>query len=86
MSEIVVRPCIEPVPAAPARVSAKTDGAVSRRDERGLVSAEWVLGIVAAAALAGVLLAIVTSGPVEESLVKVVLDIIGRLTGLLKPN
>ncbi|MFC7623246.1 DUF4244 domain-containing protein [Microlunatus sp. GCM10028923] len=57
---------------------------VLHRDERGLVSAEWVLGIVAAAALAGVLLAIVTSGPVEESLVKVVLDIIGRLTGLLK--
>lgn len=56
----------------------------ARRDERGLVSAEWVLGIIAAAALAGVLLAIVTSGPVEESLVKVVLDIIGRLTGLLK--
>jgi len=59
---------------------------VVRRDERGLVSAEWVLGIVAAAALAGVLLSIVTSGPVEESLVKVVLDMIDRLTGLLKQN
>ena len=81
MSEIKVRPCTEPVPAAETPAVEK---AVSRRDERGLVSAEWVLGIVAAAALAGVLLSIVTSGPVEESLVKVVLDIIGRLTGLLK--
>jgi small neutral amino acid transporter SnatA (MarC family) len=81
MSEIMVRPCTEPVPVAETPAVAKT---VSRRDERGLVSAEWVLGIVAAAALAGVLLSIVTSGPVEESLVKVVLDIIGRLTGLLK--
>lgn len=81
MSENKVRPRTDPVPAAETPASGKS---VSRRDERGLVSAEWVLGIVAAAALAGVLLAIVTSGPVEESLVKVVLDIIGRLTGLLK--
>jgi hypothetical protein len=81
MSEIMVRHCTEPVPVAEKPAAEK---AVSRRDERGLVSAEWVLGIVAAAALAGVLLTIVTSGPVEESLVKVVLDIIGRLTGLLK--
>ncbi len=81
MSEIMVRPCTELVPAA--HNPATTGGAVSRRDERGLVSAEWVLGIVAAAALAGVLLSIVTNGEVEKSLVAVVLDIIGRLTGLL---
>ncbi|WP_217428052.1 DUF4244 domain-containing protein [Microlunatus speluncae] len=84
MSEIMVRPGTEPVPAAHPEAPAKSGGAVGRRDERGLVSAEWVLGIIAAAALAGVLLAIVTSGPVEESLVKVVLEVIGKLTGLLK--
>ncbi|GAB3752361.1 DUF4244 domain-containing protein [Microlunatus parietis] len=72
------------VESAPGAVESVARKPMLRRDERGLVSAEWVLGIVAAAALAGVLLAIVTSGPVEESLVKVVLDIIGRLTGLLK--
>lgn len=81
MSEIMKGTSVESEPRA---AEPETRKPVLRRDERGLVSAEWVLGIVAAAALAGVLLAIVTSGPVEESLVKVVLDIIGRLTGLLK--
>ena len=37
------------------------------RDQRGMVSAEWAVGIIAAVAIAGVLLGIVTSGPVHEA-------------------
>ena len=40
---------------------------VDRRDQRGMVSAEWAVGIIAAIAIAGVLLAVVTSGPVEKA-------------------
>ena len=38
------------------------DGAQTRRNQRGMVSAEWAVGIIAAVAIAGVLLGIVTSG------------------------
>ena len=54
--------------------------AVARRDQRGMVSAEWTVGIIAAIAIAGVLLAVVTSGPVESLLLKVVLAIIKTFT------
>ena len=37
-----------------------------RRNQRGMVSAEWAVGIIAAVAIAGVLLGIVTSGPVRR--------------------
>lgn len=47
-----------------------------KRDQRGMVSAEWAVGIIAAVAMAGVLLAVVTTGPVQEALLKVVLTII----------
>ena len=46
------------------------------RDQRGMVSAEWAVGIVAAVAIAGVLLAVVTSGPVEDHLLKFILKVI----------
>ena len=49
---------------------------VSRRDERGMVSAEWAVGIIAAVAIAGVLLAVITSGPVQELLLKFILTVI----------
>lgn len=51
-----------------------------RRGERGMVSAEWTVGIIAAVAIAGVLLAVVTAGPVEDLLLKVVLGIIKTFT------
>lgn len=53
---------------------------MARRDQRGMVSAEWTVGIIAAIAIAGVLLAVVTSGPVEALLLKVVLTIINTFT------
>ena len=52
------------------------DAGLAQRGERGMVSAEWTVGIIAAVAIAGVLLAVVTAGPVESALLKVVLAII----------
>jgi Protein of unknown function (DUF4244) len=46
------------------------------RDQRGMVTAEWAVGIIAAAGLAGVLIAVLTSGPVESTLLKVILHFI----------
>jgi uncharacterized protein DUF4244 len=54
--------------------------AVEGRDERGMVSAEWTVGIIAAIAIAGVLLAVVTSGPVKSLLLTVILTIIRTFT------
>ena len=41
-----------------------------------MVSAEWAVGIVAAVAIAGVLLAVVTSGQVQDALLKFILWVI----------
>ncbi|WP_375431056.1 DUF4244 domain-containing protein [uncultured Friedmanniella sp.] len=46
------------------------------RTERGMVSAEWAVGIIAAIAIAGVLLSVVTSGPVESAILKFILLVI----------
>jgi hypothetical protein len=50
--------------------------APARRAERGMVSAEWAVGIVAAVAIAGVLLAVVTSGEVKAALLGIVLKVL----------
>ena len=52
------------------------EAAPSRRDQRGMVSAEWAVGIIAAVAIAGVLLGIVTSGPIHDALLKFILEVI----------
>ena len=49
------------------------------RDQRGLVTAEWAVGIIAAAGLAGVLIAVITSGPVQAALLKVILHFISAV-------
>jgi Protein of unknown function (DUF4244) len=49
---------------------------VARRSQRGMVSAEWAVGIVAAVAIAGVLLAVITSGQVQDALLKFILWVI----------
>jgi Protein of unknown function (DUF4244) len=46
------------------------------RTQRGMVSAEWAVGIVAAVALAGVLLAVITGGQVQDALLKFILWVI----------
>ena len=59
------------IPPPAARVIAEN---VRRRNERGMVSAEWAVGILAAIAIAGVLLAVVTDGAVQEALLKFILS------------
>jgi Protein of unknown function (DUF4244) len=49
---------------------------LARRSQRGMVSAEWAVGIVAAVAIAGVLLAVITSGQVQDALMKFILWVI----------
>jgi hypothetical protein len=52
-----------------------------QRGERGMVSAEWAVGIIAAVAIAGVLLSVVTSGPVESAILKFILQVIRAFSG-----
>lgn len=54
-----------------------------RRNDRGMVSAEWAVGIIAAIAIAGVLLAVVTSGPVKAALLKFILLVIHSFSGFM---
>ena len=65
------------VPAEPVQPAA-------RRTDRGMVSAEWAVGIIAAVAIAGVLLAVVTSGRVEAVLLKFILLVIDSFSGFMK--
>ena len=60
------------------------DSAPSRRNQRGMVSAEWAVGIIAAVAIAGVLLGIVTSGPVHDALLNFILMVIRSFSGFVK--
>jgi hypothetical protein len=46
------------------------------RSDRGMVSAEWAVGIIAAIGIAGVLLTVVTSGPVEDAILQFILRVI----------
>ena len=71
-------PPAEQLPAATAvALPAATGGwPAPRRGERGMVSAEWAVGIIAAIAIAGVLLAVVTSGPVEKAILDFILTVI----------
>jgi len=55
---------------------APAETGLDRRGQRGMVSAEWAVGIVAAVAIAGVLLAVVTSGEVQDALLKFLLWVI----------
>lgn len=67
---------VGPGPAA----GTQPDTSLLRRTQRGMVSAEWTVGIIAAIAIAGVLLAVVTAGPVEKLLLNVILTIIKSFT------
>ena len=71
-----------PAPATTDRPPVLADR-VAARGQRGMVSAEWAVGIIAAIAIAGVLLAVVTAGPVQEALLNVILDIIATFTANL---
>jgi hypothetical protein len=53
------------------------------RSERGMISAEWAVGIIAAIAIAGVLLAVVTNGKVEDALLTFILFVINGFSGMM---
>jgi hypothetical protein len=55
-----------------------------RPGERGMVSAEWAVGIVAAVAIAGVLLAVITSGEVQDALLKFLLWVIKTFVSVVE--
>jgi 4-hydroxybenzoate polyprenyltransferase len=63
---------------------AMAEPAPRRRDQRGMVSAEWAVGIIAAIAIAGVLLGIVTSGPVRDALLDFILMVIRSFPGYIQ--
>jgi hypothetical protein len=63
---------------------AVVEAAPSRRDQRGMVSAEWAVGIIAAVAIAGVLLGIVTSGPIHDALLDFILMVIRSFSGFIR--
>jgi hypothetical protein len=54
------------------------------RNQRGMVSAEWAVGIIAAVAIAGVLLGIVTSGPIHDALLEFILMVIRSFSDFIK--
>jgi hypothetical protein len=55
-----------------------------RRSQRGMVSAELAVGIVAAVAIAGVLLAVITSGQVQDALLKFILWVIKSFVSVVE--
>jgi hypothetical protein len=67
-----------------AGTDAVVEAPASRRNQRGMVSAEWAVGIIAAIAIAGVLLGIVTSGPVHDALLKFILMVIRSFSGFMQ--
>ena len=84
MSEVVTRSVEVAVIAGQEELVEEgfTGGAVvARRTQRGMVSAEWAVGLIAAIAVAGVLLAVVTNGAVRNALLGVILKIIGTMAG-----
>ncbi len=71
-------------PCSPSLALVGTSTRVSRRrSERGLVSAEWAMAIIAAVAIVGVLVAVLTSGPVKEMLTKVIVEVLKKAVELI---
>ena len=59
------------------------DDEVACRDQRGMVSAEWAVGIIAAIGIAGVLIAVVTNGAVQDALLAFILKLINSFSGMM---
>ena len=56
---------------------------IVRSDQRGMVSAEWAVGIIAAIGIAGVLIAVVTNGAVQDALLAFILKLINSFSGMM---
>lgn len=83
MSEVMTQ-ALETVEADDVEREATTTVLVRRRSERGMVSAEWAVGLIAAIAIAGVLVAVVTTGAVKEGILRFILLVIGAFTNHLR--
>lgn len=80
MSELVTQELLEVEPPEVEGADSEEESStavVRRRGERGMVSAEWAVGLIAAVAIAGVLLAVVTSGAVKDAILRFILTVIG---------
>ncbi len=64
-------------------VTADGGEVVVPRDQRGMVSAEWAVGIIAAIGIAGVLIAVVTNGAVQDALLSFILKLINSFSGMM---
>jgi hypothetical protein len=81
MSEVVVQEAGSGAESGAVVVSTGNDhghdtGVVRRWSERGMVSAEWAVGLLAAMGIAGVLVTVVTNGAVQSELLKFILSVI----------
>ena len=52
-----------------------------RAYERGMVTAEWAIGVVVAVSLAGLLLLFIVKGPAKELVTGIILKIINLVSG-----
>ncbi len=52
-----------------------------RAYERGMVTAEWAIGVVVAVSLAGLLLLFIVKGPAKEVITGIILKIINQVSG-----
>jgi hypothetical protein len=52
-----------------------------QRNQRGMVTAEWAVGIIAAAGLAGILIIVVTHGAVRDALLQFILQVVHFISG-----
>ena len=80
-TELQLTPIAAGASSVDAGLVSAPDGRLTVRDGRGMVSAEWAVGIIAAIAIAGVLLAVVTSGPVQDALLDFILKVIHSFSG-----
>jgi Protein of unknown function (DUF4244) len=69
---------LAPRPSAPPKPRGRSD--------RGMVSAEWAVGLIAAVSIAGVLIGVITSPGVRQALLAVVLRIINFISGITIPG
>ncbi len=66
-----------------SEVACREGAGAAPRDQRGMVSAEWAVGIIAAIGIAGVLIAVVTNGAVQDALLAFILKLINSFSGMM---
>lgn len=81
---VVVDGIVDDAQDTAADVACRQEGiGVASRDQRGMVSAEWAVGIIAAIGIAGVLIAVVTNGAVQDALLAFILKLINSFSGMM---